>query len=82
MRRTQGVRHDVPGVLVVPDLLRAGTEGGEAMTEDRVIAADLYRAIEGMLFLSANPSYAIGRREESKKAFMDAMELLMERLRK
>lgn len=51
------------------------------MTNDRVIAADLYRALEGMLFLALNPNLS-DRREANLKAFLDAWEAFMVKVHK
>lgn len=52
------------------------------MTADRVIADDLYRALEEMLFLAVRNMTDSLRRDQNKLSFIDAVENLMEWQRK
>ena len=49
-------------------------------TNGRLLADDLYKAIEEMLFLAANPALLHSRQESNRLKFIDAVEKILNKL--
>ena len=48
------------------------------MTRDRVLADELYAALEGMLYIAAQRLHDSPRREDNRLKFLDIVERLLE----